>query len=83
MGDGRGEGSSAIENGGQAAISLTPDIDGTHVGLFESSQFESSYVGDLLYLGTGEQKVSNKMNPNRTTTKHIIIKITKIKDREF
>ena len=28
MGDGRAEGSSAIGNGGQAAISLTPDADG-------------------------------------------------------
>ena len=27
--DGRGEGSSAIGDGGQAAISLVPDIDGT------------------------------------------------------
>ena len=29
MGDGRAEGSSAIGDGGQTAISLTPDIDGT------------------------------------------------------
>ena len=29
MGDGRAEGSSAIGDGGQAAVSLTPDIDGT------------------------------------------------------
>ena len=29
MGDGRAEGSSAIGDGGQAAISLTPDVDGT------------------------------------------------------
>ena len=29
MKDGRAEGSSAIGNGGQAAISLTPDIGGT------------------------------------------------------
>ena len=27
MGDGRAEGSSAIGNGGQAAISLLPDVD--------------------------------------------------------
>ena len=32
MGDGRAEGSSAIGDGGQAAISLTPDIDGTGSG---------------------------------------------------
>ena len=29
MGDGRAEGSSIIGDGGQAAISLTPDVDGT------------------------------------------------------
>ena len=33
---------------GQAAISLRPDADGTHVHIFESSQLEGSYVGDLL-----------------------------------
>ena len=32
MGDGRAEGSSAIGGGGQAAISLTPDPDGTGSG---------------------------------------------------
>ena len=32
MGDGRGEGSSAIGDGGQAAISLTPEVDGTVSG---------------------------------------------------
>ena len=32
MGDGRAEGSSAIGDGGQAAISLTPDMDGTGCG---------------------------------------------------
>ena len=32
MGDGRAEGSSAIGDGGQAAISLTPDADGTGSG---------------------------------------------------
>ena len=49
MGDGRAEGSSAIGDGGQAAISLTPDVDGTHVRNFESLQLEGSHVGDLLY----------------------------------
>ena len=47
MGDGRAAGSSAIGDGGQAAISLTPDVDGMHVHIFESSQLEGSYVGDL------------------------------------
>ena len=32
MGDGRAEGSSAIGDGGQAVISLTPDNDGTGSG---------------------------------------------------
>ena len=32
MGDGRAEGSSAIGDGGQAAIPLTPDVDGTGSG---------------------------------------------------
>ena len=51
MGDGRAEGSSATGDGGQAAISLTPDVDGTGSGsLLEISQLEGSCVGDLLYL---------------------------------
>ena len=49
MGDGRAEGLSAIQDGGQAAMSLTPDIDGMHVHIFASLQLESSYVGGLLY----------------------------------
>ena len=32
MGDGRAEGWSAIGDGGQAAISLMPDVDGTGSG---------------------------------------------------
>ena len=32
VGDGGAEGSSAIGDGGQAAVSLTPDIDGTSPG---------------------------------------------------
>ena len=69
MGDGRAEGSSAIGDGGQAAVSLTPDIDGTvptrnqmHVRILEGLQLEGSYIGDLLHfkcsdLATG--RVSN------------------------
>ena len=30
MGDGRAEGSSAIGDGGQTAISIKPDVDGWH-----------------------------------------------------
>ena len=43
VGDGRAEGSSAIGDGGQAAISLMPETDGTHVRIFESLQFEGLY----------------------------------------
>ena len=32
MGDGRAEGSSAIRDGGQAAVSLTPETDGAGSG---------------------------------------------------
>ena len=32
MGDGRAEGPSAIGDGGQAAVSLMPDVDGTGSG---------------------------------------------------
>ena len=50
MGDGRAERSSAIGDGRQAAISLTPGADGTHVRIFESLQLEGPYVGALLYI---------------------------------
>ena len=49
MGDGRAEGSSAIGEGGQAAISLMPDVGGTHIYIFQSSKPEGSYVEDFLY----------------------------------
>ena len=47
MGDGRAAGLSAMGDRGQATASLIPDVDGTHIHIFESSQLESSYVGDL------------------------------------
>ena len=40
MGDGRPEGSSAIGDRGQAAVLLMPDVDGTHVLIFENSQLK-------------------------------------------
>ena len=40
VGDGRAEGLSAIGDGGQAAVSLMPDVDGIHVHSFVSSQLE-------------------------------------------
>ena len=48
VGDGRAKGSSAIEDRGQAAISLKPDFDGMHVHIFEKLTTWGSYVGDLL-----------------------------------
>ena len=48
VGDGRAEGSSAVGDGGYAAISLMPDTDEMHVCIFESLQLEGSYGGDLL-----------------------------------
>ena len=49
MGDGRAEGLSAIGDGRKAAISLTPNVVGIHIHIFESSQFEGLYVGYLLH----------------------------------
>ena len=49
MGGGRAEGSSAIGDGGQAAMSLSSDVDGTQVHIFESLQLEGSYIEDFLY----------------------------------
>ena len=40
VGDGRAEELSAIEDGGQTAISLTPDFDEKRTSIFESSQLE-------------------------------------------
>ena len=40
MGDGGAEGLSAVGDGGQAAISLMPYVDGIHVCIFESLQLE-------------------------------------------
>ena len=41
MGDRRAEGSSAIGDGGQAAIILIPDVAGRHIHIFESSEFKA------------------------------------------
>ena len=38
----------SIGDGGQAAMSLMPDVDGSHVPIFESPQHEASCVGHLL-----------------------------------
>ena len=49
VGAGRAQRLPAIEDEGQAAISLTPDVDGTHVHILESSQRAGLYTGALLY----------------------------------
>ena len=48
-GEGEEVGDSRAEGSSRAAISLIPDIDGMHIGIFESSQLEDPYVGDLLH----------------------------------
>ena len=48
--DGRTEGSPATGDGGQAATSLMPDVDRTHIPIFESSKCDGLYVGNLLML---------------------------------
>ena len=49
MGDSKTEGFGGTGDGEQAAISLLPDANGTHVCIFENSQLEGFYVRDLLY----------------------------------
>ena len=46
--DGRAEASSAIGDGGQAATSLTPDVDGMRVCIFDSLELEGLHVEYLL-----------------------------------
>ena len=48
VGDRRAEGSSAIGDGGQAAVILMPDVNGMQVHIFESLQLEGSYVENLM-----------------------------------
>ena len=50
MGGGRAEGWSAIGDGGQSQISLLAGADGTHLRIFESSQLDGVYGGELLYI---------------------------------
>ena len=42
---------------GQTVVSLMPDVDGMCVHIFENLQPESSFVGDLLYVGNPKVKV--------------------------
>ena len=50
MGDGRAEGSSAIGDREQAAISLTPDVDGTGSGSVMDSILPTFLLLDILGL---------------------------------
>ena len=45
VGDGRAEGSSAIGDGGQAALSFMPDTEGMHIRIFESLQLKLRIQG--------------------------------------
>ena len=53
MGDGRAEGSSAMGDGGQAAISLTPDVDGTGSGSLLDSVLSSLFFRHRWHGSTG------------------------------
>ena len=64
-GGGRAEGPSATGDGGQAAISPTPDDGGTHVHVFEGSQLEDWSAGGLC--------CQRGLEENRTTGSHITI----------
>ena len=57
MGGGGAEGSPATGDGGRAAGSLTPAVDGPHVCIFASLQLEGSGVGDLLYMSSSAHLV--------------------------
>ena len=50
MGDGRVEGSPAVEDRRQVAVPHMPDTDGMYIRIFETSQLGGSYEGHLLYI---------------------------------
>ena len=70
MGDNRAEGSWEIGDG-QAIISLVPEIDGMHAHIFEISQLDGSYIGDLFYQDT--------QVPSRLSAIHVIHPWTLVK----
>ena len=73
MGDDRADGLSAIGDRGQAAMSLTPDIDGMHVHIFESLQLASSYVGDLLNMSVHSSVIHSSQRTRNCTLVHQLI----------
>jgi len=50
VGDGRVEGSPAVEDRGQAAVPCMPDTDGMYICIFETPQLGGLYGGHLLYI---------------------------------
>ena len=62
MGDGGAEGSSAIGDGGQAAISLMPDIDGLGSGSLLDSflSLKILYCNKLVTFHTNNTEKANK-----------------------
>ena len=50
VGDGRVEGSPAVEDRRQVAVPHMPDTDGMYIRIFETSQLGGSYEGHLLYI---------------------------------
>ena len=50
MGDGRAEGSSAIGDGGQAATSLNPDIDGTGSSFLLNSILSTLFLKKIIII---------------------------------
>ena len=88
---------SAAADGGRAAISLTPDSDGTHICISESSQFEGAYEGDLLYFpshclaavyGVTQSRTRLKrLSSSSSTLLYLVVNefifLIKTKDRNF
>ena len=66
MGDGGAEGSSAIGDRGQAAVSLMPATDGMNVRIFESSQLDVSCVGDFSSVQSSCSVVSDSLRPHES-----------------
>ena len=66
MGDGRAEGSLSIGDGGQAAITLMPDTDGTHAHISESSKLEGFFFFFFNFLFFLNFKIFNSYMRSQT-----------------
>ena len=64
MGNGRTEGLPAKGVGGQAEISLMPDVDGTYVCIFESLQLKGLYVGSYCMRQCRSQEIMDHERPS-------------------